>query len=263
MSGRRLLIGLSKSPTVKQVITMSKKKLKRVFHFSGGHTSALMVMRFYVSGDIVIFCDTGREHPDTYRFINDFSIYTGIPVIIVSTHNAWRNLLKKRKAIPNQFKRFCTIELKAKAARRYLRKIGLKSYIQFIGFRHDEPDRIANYKERWQTVKTFFPLNDGVTTSHVVERYFSTVNWRLKIPKILGNCTLCFQKGYNNIMSILSVYPELATPWIEDEELFEGKYTYIKNMPMRLMLQLSQSNLFSRQELESLIPAFRCSCNAG
>lgn len=57
------------------------KKMKRVFNFSGGRTSAFMVIHYYKPGDIVIFCDTGREHPKTYKFINDFEAYEQIPII--------------------------------------------------------------------------------------------------------------------------------------------------------------------------------------
>ena len=45
--------------------------MKRVINFSGGKTSALMTIMNYREGDLVIFTDTGREHPKTYKFIND------------------------------------------------------------------------------------------------------------------------------------------------------------------------------------------------
>ena len=46
--------------------------MKRIINFSGGKTSAYMTIQEYKEGDLVIFCDTGREHTKTYKFINDF-----------------------------------------------------------------------------------------------------------------------------------------------------------------------------------------------
>jgi 3'-phosphoadenosine 5'-phosphosulfate sulfotransferase (PAPS reductase)/FAD synthetase len=46
--------------------------MQRVFNFSGGATSAYMVIKYWQPGDLVIFCDTGREHEKTYKFILDF-----------------------------------------------------------------------------------------------------------------------------------------------------------------------------------------------
>ena len=53
----------------------------RIFNFSGGRTSAYMVIKYYQQGDLVIFCDTEREHPKTYKFINDFEAHENIPII--------------------------------------------------------------------------------------------------------------------------------------------------------------------------------------
>ena len=49
--------------------------MKRVINFSGGKTSAMMTILNYREGDLVIFADTGREHPKTYKFINDFEAH--------------------------------------------------------------------------------------------------------------------------------------------------------------------------------------------
>jgi 3'-phosphoadenosine 5'-phosphosulfate sulfotransferase (PAPS reductase)/FAD synthetase len=49
--------------------------MQRVINFSGGKTSAYMTIKYYKPGDLVIFCDTGREHFKTYKFINDLGDY--------------------------------------------------------------------------------------------------------------------------------------------------------------------------------------------
>jgi 3'-phosphoadenosine 5'-phosphosulfate sulfotransferase (PAPS reductase)/FAD synthetase len=55
--------------------------MKRVINFSGGKTSALMTILLKpTDDDIVLFTDTGREHPLTYKFIDDFERNENIKV---------------------------------------------------------------------------------------------------------------------------------------------------------------------------------------
>lgn len=239
--------------------------MQRVINFSGGKTSAYMTIHEYREGDLVIFCDTGREHPKTYKFINDFEAHENISVIRLKYDGGFRNLLNKTKQIPNNFKRFCTVELKIKTARRYLRSIGIKNYENLVGFRYDEPLRVKRRKKMWKTVTDIFPLYDKKIDKQIVNDYWSKKPYTLEIPSILGNCTLCFMKGKNAIMNILSVYPELADEWIEDEERNKiiGKgYQYFEKISMKQMRDIAQNNLFKGTDLSQISPAFDCACTS-
>lgn len=238
--------------------------MQRVFHFSGGPSSALMVIENYTPGDLVIFCDTGREHNKTYKFINDFEANECIPVIRLTYPGGWKGFLKSMKGVPNRFKRKCTIEMKIKRARRYLRSIGIFRYVQFVGFRTEEINRRNFYKNYWQQVTTYFPLtvdNEGVN------QYWSKKNYKLEIPSILKNCILCFQKGEDKVIAILTNYPEYADEWISDEEdkINNPKgYTYFTGVSMRKLRDQAQvfidnGKIFS---LDNLTSKFSCSCNS-
>jgi len=230
----------------------------RVFNFSGGRTSAYMVIHYYKEGDLVIFCDTGREHPKTYKFINDFEANENIPVIRLQYEGGFEKLIEKTKAIPNQFKRFCTIELKIKTCRRYLRSKGIMKYENFVGFRFDEPQRVKRRKQMWKQVKDRFPLYEDKIDKQQINAYWNSKAYNLEIPSILGNCTLCFMKGKNAIMSILKSYPELAEPWIQDEKKIG--YTYLKDISIEQLKQIAQNNLFKGYDLSDISPAFDCAC---
>ena len=235
--------------------------MQRVINFSGGKTSAYMTIMEYKQGDIVLFCDTGREHPKTYKFIHDFEAYENIPVIWLKYEGGFERLLKERKAIPNRFKKFCTVELKVKTARRYLRTLGIMKYENFIGFRGgDEKDRIRNYKSKWKQVVTVFPLRHA--TKQSINNYWKTKPYTLEIPSILGNCTLCFQKGKNAITAILREEPELADPWIADEENNPKGNTYFHGITIRQLRSIAQNNLFKDYNLNEIQPAYNCSCTA-
>jgi len=235
--------------------------MQRVINFSGGKTSAYMTIQEYKEGDLVIFCDTGREHLKTYKFINDFEAFENIPIIKLKYEGGFEKLIEKRKAIPNNFKRFCTIELKIKTARRYLRSLKITKYENLIGFRYDEPLRVARRKKMWVDVTDKFPLFESKIDKNKINEYWKNKPYSLEIPSILGNCTLCFMKGKNAIINILSVYPELADEWIEDEKKMKP-YKYFQNISMLQMKQIAQNNLFKEQDLTQLTPAFDCACTS-
>jgi hypothetical protein len=248
-----------------------QKLLPRVFNFSGGQTSAYMAIKYSKPEDIVIFTDTGREHPKTYKFINDFEAYENIKVHRVSYYDSlepFTYLLAKKnyRVIPNRVKRFCTDELKIKTCKRYLRHfLGIRKFENFIGFRYDEEIRVKRRKQKFVNVIDKFPLYEHRITKQAIDAYFESKPYRLEIPRILGNCTLCFMKGKNAIISILSQYPELAEPWINDELEAQkhgkfGGHTYFPDVTIQQLLDYSRNTLFSSTNLVDIAPAYNCAC---
>ena len=243
----------------------------RVINFSGGKTSAYMTIKNYRQGDIVLFQDTGREHPKTYKFINDFEAFEKIPITRISYKDSdkpFAALLESRKykVFPNRVKRICTVELKISTAKRYLRSIGVRKFENFIGFRADEPLRVARRKQKFKSVIDKFPLYDGGVTKEMVDRFWKSKPYTLEIPTILGNCTLCFMKGIPAILSILREFPELADEWIEDEEnskKFNGAKngrTYFKGISIEQLRIIATNNLFKDYPLEDIRPQYSCEC---
>lgn len=237
-----------------------------VFHFSGGSSSAKMVIDNYRTGDLVIFCDTGREDAKTYKFLNDFEAHEYIPVIRIQMPGGWKELLRKMKGIPNRAKRRCTIDLKIKTARRYLRTLGIHTYTQYVGFRYDEPERVKNYKSFWKKVTTVFPLYDTKQDKPSIIEYWQFKPYKLEIPAILSNCDLCFQKGEDKVIAILTNDISKADKWIdeEDEVLNPNKYTYFDKHTMRQLRDAAQRLIDKGKifDLDTLEPKFSCSCTA-
>jgi hypothetical protein len=246
--------------------------MQRVINFSGGKTSAYMTSHEYREGDLVIFCDTGREHEKTYKFINDFEAYENIPVVRLKYYNEEKPFdallaRKKYKIVPNRVKRICTDELKIKTNKRYLKSIGVLTFENFIGFRADEPLRVARRKQNFKKVFDKFPLYEQGITKPMINDFWSKKPYNLEIPSILGNCDLCFMKGKNAIINILSSYPDLADKWIADEEEAQknGKYgghTYFPDVTYKTLKAIAQNNLFKSVDLSEIAPAFDCACTS-
>lgn len=243
----------------------------RVFNLSGGKTSAYMTISEKPrDDDIVLFTDTGREHPLTYKFLDDIERYEGFK-IHRATYIHHRSpgktgfdaLTNWKTYLPNRVQRICTIELKIKVARRYLRPLIGTRFEQFIGFRYDEPHRVKNFKSTYKRTVTRFPLFENRITKEMINQYWLTRPYTLEIPSILGNCDLCFLKGKNSLIKIMAMYPELADKWIEDERRAQrpgergGTFFPDTTYADLLKVALSQKTLF---DLEEALPAYSCSC---
>jgi hypothetical protein len=238
----------------------------RVFNFSAGQSSGMMtLLEKPTSNDIVLFCDTGREHPLSYKFIDDFERIEGIKVYRTAYckrtgppgFKGFKSLLYNRLDVPNVHHRECTKQLKVLQARRLLRSLGIrKNYDNYIGFRFDEQSRILKHKERFEGVNTVFSLNNrGIVKQDVID-FWKAKDYNLEIPTILKNCDCCFLKGKGAIIKILAVYPELGEKWLADEK----KHTFIKNTSFADMLKIASRLNLTIDDLNDLEPAYGCSC---
>lgn len=246
--------------------------MKRVFNLSGGKTSAYMTISLKPTpNDIILFTDTGREHPLTYKFLDDIEKHEGFKIHRATyIHHRSPNrqgfdaLTNWKSYLPNRVRRICTVELKIKTARRYLKPLIGSRFEQHIGFRYDEPERVRKFKSHYKNTVTRFPLYERRITKAMIDHYWLSKPYTLEIPSILGNCDLCFLKGKNNLIKIMAKYPELANKWIEDERrsaLIRGKRggTYFKDTTYAELLKIAKSQL-TLFDLEDALPAYSCSC---
>jgi hypothetical protein len=240
--------------------------MTRVFNLSGGKSSAYMtILQKPTPEDIVLFTDTGREHPATYRFLDEIEKQEGFKIHRASyTHrrspgrSGFDALTNWKRYLPNRVRRICTVELKIMVARRYLRPlIGLR-FEQYIGFRADEERRVRNYRSTYKGSTTKFPLYEKGITKAMVDAFWLSKPYTLEIPPILGNCDLCFLKGKNSIIKLMATYPELAGKWIEDEK--RSGNTFFPDISYEQLLAIAKSRP-EEYRLEEVQPAYTCHCN--
>ncbi len=230
--------------------------MPRFVQVSGGRTSGYMAYLFKDKPDtFFMFQNTGREAPQTYEFLNkldkeyglnliwleydcpDPTQKAGVRVVNYETANRtgvpFAQLIAKRKAIPNKYKRFCTAELKVKTSRRWIRAQGLLRWEYAIGYRADEPTR----KVRSDTMQTAVtPLRDLGVTAHDVAAFWEKQPFNLDLPILPngktfgGNCEGCFwHSEYQNAM-LCKKRPESVKWLIEQEEkighTFNDKFSF-------------------------------------
>lgn len=232
-----------------------------VISFSGGRTSGYMlyhVLEAYggslPDGVKVVFCNTGKERPETLDFVERCSLEWGVPIVwleyrhpkysqlpvefgddgptfaVVNYATADREGRPLEAAItarrgdsgylPNPMVRYCTIECKIKTTIRYLESLGWESWTNAIGFRADEPRRIqklAGANREWREESVCPLALAGVTKVDVLEWWYRQP-FNLQLEPHESNCDLCFLKGKGLLTRIMSEKPELAEWWIRQEE---------------------------------------------
>lgn len=147
-----------------------------IVSFSGGRTSAYMLWRVLrasggsLPGDVVVvFCNTGKERPETLDFVERCSLEWGVQIrwleyrhepgrhyfAEVNYATASRNgepfemVIAARGFLPNPVMRFCTAELKIRTSNRFARQaLGWGAYRNAIGLRADEPARVAKMRKK-------------------------------------------------------------------------------------------------------------------
>ena len=221
-----------------------------VISFSGGRTSAYMLWRALQSNDglpaeaKVCFQNTGKEREETLRFVNECGKRWGVEIDWlefrdaeikfekVTFETASRNgepfeaIIRKRQFLPNPIARFCTVELKIKTAERYLKSLGWTEYENWIGIRADEPRRLVKTKIQDQSKGTtkYAPCGVAGITKHDVAKFWREQPFDLELVNDngttpWGNCDLCFLKGTNKVMSLISREPERALWWAKMEKI--------------------------------------------
>lgn len=210
---------------------MPKPKLQ--CSFSGGRTSAYMSImlkrHFSDAYDIrFMFANTGSEHPDTLRFVNEIDIRYGLGVVwleavvhsgerkasthrIVSYETASRrnepfDAVCAKYGIPNQTFKLCTRELKLNPMNSYMDSIGWKDQIVAIGIRMDETRRVSASATAQRIV---YPLVHWFPTDKQdVLAFFEDFAWDLGIPEHQGNCVFCYKKSDRKLHTLYREDPK-------------------------------------------------------
>lgn len=213
--------------------------------FSGGRTSAYMLRQVLDANGglpdrvVVSFQNTGREMPATLNFVQEVGERWGVPIVwleyraakplfaVVSHNSASRDgepfaeLIRKKHAVPNLFKKFCSPELKTLTAKRYLVSMGWKRWTNAVGFRADEPHRRAYVDKR---VVSWLPLASAGVTRRDVVSFWKSQPFDLRLPSVNGktiggNCDGCFLKSEAWQATFARDYPDRAAWWerFEDE----------------------------------------------
>ncbi len=191
--------------------------------FSGGRTSGYMTKRIIDEWSdkydlVVVFANTGLEHPKTLEFIHNCDTHFGFNTVWVegvvhygerksSTHKivtfetAARNgepfeAVIKKYGIPNTQFPQCTRELKLRPMESYIRSLGVdpNSIPTAIGIRSDEKRRVS--KDAGVRNIVYPLIKDWPSDKQDVLDWWEDQPFDLGIDEFEGNCLGCYKKSF-------------------------------------------------------------------
>lgn len=233
-----------------------KIEVPSVVSFSGGRTSGYMLWRILqahggaLPADVkVVFCNTGKERPETLDFVERCACEWNVPVVwleyrcgaegehaftavdyatasrngepfehVLRHHKQYRQERGNPAVLPNVVQRFCTSEMKIRTTGRYIETLGWdRGWGDAVGLRADEPRRVAKARASSNKWEVLLPLADAGVAETNVLAFWQSQPFDLQLQSYQGNCDLCFLKSVGKVERIMRERPDLADWWVRME----------------------------------------------
>ena len=148
--------------------------------FGAGQCSS--VLPFLLNDyDLIIFADTGWEHPLTYEWVKIVQGFFPEKFVWIKTNMPEGNCHPP----------ICTKEYKILPIRRYLRSIGVEKAIKYLGMTTDEKRRIKDNGIKW--IKNEYPLIRMKMSRKDCQKYLLD---NIGFVPLRSGCTICkYNKG--------------------------------------------------------------------
>ncbi len=207
------------------------KKETLFVSFSGGRTSAYMSWwlknhRAEKYNLIFLFANTGLEHENTLKFVDQCDKAWGLNVVwleavidprykkgtrhkVVTYETASRSgepfaAGVAKFGLPNREFKWCTRDLKIYVLNSYKRSLGFASeHLKAIGIRTDEIDRMSSADNVLYPLITMNPSDKPK-----ILNWFKDQPFDLDLPEHLGNCVTCHKKSDRKLYTIAKHNPE-------------------------------------------------------
>ena len=206
---------------------MAKKKPRIVCWFSCGAASAYAT--YLASQEYsrieAVYCHVREEHPDSLRFLQEFSQKTGIHIRILQREKykgSVREVLKQNNFIKGPSGAICTRVLKKEVRKSFQRPTD----IQIFGYTAEEEKRANLFLDANNDVhERFILMEKGISKSDCLNFLTNTPQIQLPIMYRLGysnnNCVGCVKGGMGYWNKIRVDFPEVFD-WMAKEERGRG-----------------------------------------
>lgn len=241
---------------------------RRVRWFSAGAASAVATLLDIVdhgAEGVIAYTDTGSEHPDNERFLNECEELFGQPIVrlrsekYASTWQVW----EERRFLVGPTGALCTAELKKKVRFAFERP----DDVQVFGYTAEERNRADRFREQNPGVTLVTPLIDrGLTKSDclaLIDRAGIELPAMYRLGYRNNNCVGCVKGGigyWNKIrrdfpdvfdrMAVLereighSIQKDEQGPvWLDELDPERGNHQDEPDMECSLLCALAESDL--------------------
>jgi len=186
-------------------------RVRHILNLSGGKDSTALAvfLRDRIPDLEYVFCDTEKELPETYEYLDLVEAYLGRPIVRLK-HDGRdfdHHLRLRHGYLPSRQNRWCTELLKLRPFERY---VGDDIVFSYVGIRADE-DR-TGYISHKSNITTVYPFKEeGITKRDVIRileesglglpKYYS---WRSR-----SGCYFCFFQQKIEWVGLLENHPDL------------------------------------------------------
>lgn len=185
---------------------------RTVIWFSCGAASAVSAyLTLKATPDaVLVYCDTGGEHPDNIRFLQDVQKWLEKEVIILRNgkYKDHFDVIRKTKYVNGVSGARCTVELKKVLRFEFQRA----DDIQVFGYTCEEQDRADRFIKSFPEVDARFPLIGKNFTKEMCLGLIKEVGIKLPAMYELGfnnnNCIGCVKGGAGYWNHIRKVFPD-------------------------------------------------------
>ncbi len=232
-------------------------KVRHILSLSGGKDSAAMalLMRDKVPEMEYVFCDTNKELPETYEYLNQIEAYLGKKIIRIEAPRGFDHWLTLFQGyLPSVQARWCTTYLKLKPFETY---IGDQPVINYVGLRADENrDARISHKEN---ITVVYPLKEAGIDYAGVQRILLESGIGLppytKWGRSRSGCFFCFFQKSIEWIRLYEKHPELyalAEEYEDASDAIKGKrYQWNEDMRLRDMRQPENVQLIKQRHEEA------------
>ncbi len=198
---------------------MSEKEVRHILGISGGKdsTALALYLKYRVPQVEYFFCDTHKELPETYEYIEKLEMLLGKEIVRLEDNRGFDHWIGVYDGfLPNPKSRWCTKKLKIEPLERF---IGGDDAISYIAIRGDE-DR-AGYVSTKPNIKPVFPfIIDGLVKRDIFKIIEESgigmpdyYNWRSR-----SGCYFCFFQRKIEWVRLSEVHPDLFEKAIRYEQ---------------------------------------------
>ena len=182
---------------------------RHIVCLSGGKDSTALAvyMKDRVQEMEYVFCDTGKELPETYDYLNKIEAYLGKSIVRLNSEYSFDHWVEVFSGyLPSAQMRWCTKNLKLKPFERY---VGDAPAYSYIGIRADE-DRSGYISHKPNLIPRFPFKEDGITKEDVfrileesglsLPAYYE---WRTR-----SGCYFCFFQRKAEWIGLMERHPD-------------------------------------------------------
>lgn len=194
-----------------QTIHAPDPAVRHILSLSGGKDSTALAiyMRDKVPEMEYVFCDTAKELPETYDYLDKLEAYLGQKITrLKNDPDVFDTLLKMRGGfLPSPRMRWCTSELKIRVFERY---VGDEPVINYIGIRADE-NRKGNISHKSNLQSRYPFIENGLVKDDITRLLEQSglglpeyYKWRSR-----SGCYFCFFQQRIEWVGLLENHPDL------------------------------------------------------